>query len=203
MSSPNRILINTPAEEEETKRMENPAYKLQQLEIRNETDQNQLNLTTQTVSNINTNIQNLLNLLSAIPHTSNIVNDLNHGKDGINDLTKQILTRNAEILELQKTCHSVNNTKIEWEPKEDKYYYGDIPKNINMDNLKILLARGLKKFEQDVISHGEYVPTNWDLEGVLDRWIEHDEHADNKFGSRIPEDNDQIFDDIITIMRSL
>jgi len=36
-----------------------------------------------------------------------------------------------------------------WEPQADEYYYGEIPKDTNLDELEIIITNGLIKFMQE------------------------------------------------------
>jgi hypothetical protein len=70
------------------------------------------------------------------------------------------------------------------ESKNDKYYYGDMPHNIDEDSLQIILANGLKKL---IETNGD-IYSNDDLSDILDRWFEHDDNGDQRFSHIVSDD---------------
>ena len=86
----------------------------------------------------------------------------------------------------------------EFEPKPDQDYYGRIPDDITFEGLIVIMANGLRAYEEDVEAHGEEVGR---LADVLDGWLEHDANTDNKFDHLVTDDrSDEFFNRVVAIV---
>lgn len=83
----------------------------------------------------------------------------------------------------------VQKQAVEWEPRSDEYYYGDIPIHCTLLELRNIMKDGLIKIKREAEEHGEKVDPDW-LSNVLDRWFEHDSNRENKFDYLLDDDDE-------------
>jgi hypothetical protein len=81
----------------------------------------------------------------------------------------------------------------EFVPKSDEEYYGEIPNNITLNDLKIIMVGGLKAYRDHANECGE--PFEYSL--VLDSWFSNDATGDNKFDYLVSRDDmNEFFEEV-------
>jgi hypothetical protein len=113
---------------------------------------------------------------------------------------------NANITpEIKYETKIIENKIVEdedWEPKSDEGYYGKIPANVTLEQLKYILAKGLRAYKADAMAHG-YVETDENLEGLLDAWFEHDQIREDKFDHLVTDDiSEQFYSDVMALVNN-
>ena len=90
-------------------------------------------------------------------------------------------------------------------PHEDSWYYGEIPAGCTREQLALIIARGVVKWQQDELKYtGIESPLSELIEMALDEWFKHDEDGENKFAHLIPEEeSDDFFEDVRAIAQTL
>jgi hypothetical protein len=96
----------------------------------------------------------------------------------------------------------LSNENGEWEPLPDTDYYGEIPNEVNEEQLASIMVQGLFKYAQDLKTHGTTFDNLdealEDMASTLDCWCEHDSLCYNKFSHLINgDDNGQFFDQVL------
>lgn len=71
-------------------------------------------------------------------------------------------------------------------PKHDKWYYGEIPKNLTYERLIEYIRAGVLKYIQDRDTVESTPVTGDEIYEVVNRWFEHDANTENRFDYIVP-----------------
>jgi hypothetical protein len=74
-------------------------------------------------------------------------------------------------------------------PREDEWYYGEIPASCTYEDLILIMRSALIKYKENDSSDLQRI----DMESILDRWLEHDSRRSDKFDHLVTEEKIEDF----------